>query len=211
MPAPRPFLQTLHDLLRTGHLTLHGRLPAVPVEELVAGLELLREAYEREAAGYPGTPPEYDLAAAAWSAKTLFHAAQLLLYRTHDAAALTDLFPPFEHARTPGAILTADLCLRYLPSLLRQLELLDVEDELIPVLRRILTRWHYSGLLLYAPFPDADLTPILADDCLARCYVDRVIATQNMDMGARPELQGNLRGAMGNHASAYWPELNRTP
>ncbi len=206
-PATKPFLLAIRQLLATDKLVLYGRIDAVPDAEMQAVLVLLERHFEQEAIGYPGTAPKWDARAAAWSAKVVFHAAQLLLYRSHEADALTHYFPAFARPKTPAAILSADRCLRYLPGILLQLEAIDVEDDLIPILKEVLCQWHYSGLLAGLPFDAVDLRTVLENECLAQLYVDRVIKTKNRAMAKRPELQGSVRAALGDYAEVYWKAL----
>jgi len=210
-PDKRPFFRAIEQLLETNKLVLYGRIDAVPETETREVQLLLKERFEREASGYPGTPPRWDPATAGWSAKVLFHAAQLLLYRSHEADALADYFPDFDQPPTAAAMISADGCLRYLPGILRQLEAIDVEDALIPILKEILRQWHYSGLLAEVPPVPEDLTTIVGNDCLRRLYVDRVIETQNTDMAGHPELHGFVLAALGNHADTYWKALKQIP
>jgi hypothetical protein len=206
----KPFLKAIEQLLETNKLVLYGRIDEVPTEEMQAVLELLQERFKQEASGYPGAMPHWDPAAASWAVKVLFHAAQLLLYRSHEAEALVHYFPNFGHPQTAAAIISADGCLRYLPGILRHLEAIDVEDELIPILKELLQEWHYSGLLADSPEEPADLTSVLGDECLARLYVDRIIETKNKAMAAQPELRGLVLAALGNHEKTYWNALKLT-
>lgn len=186
---------------------LYGRISETPTTDMPTVLELLQERFDQEATGYPGPLPGWDAAAGEWAVQVVFHAAQLLLYRSHDREALTGYFTGFGRPKTAAAILSADIILRYLPSILRQLEAIDVEDELIPLLNGVLREWHYTGLL-------ADLSPedaidtILAEECLAQLYADRVIERKNKEVAARPELQGLVLAALGDHTEIFWKDLS---
>lgn len=207
-PKSKPFLKAIEQLLETNKLVLYGRIDEVPNAEMQAVLALLKERFEQEATGYPGPMPRWDPVAAGWAAKVLFHAAQLLMYRSQEADALGDYFPGFGLPQTAAAIISADGCLRYLPGILRHLEAIDVEDELIPILKEVLREWHYSGLLADSPPIPTDLTTVIEDECLMRLYVDRIIETKNKTMAARQELRGLVLAALGNHRIAYWKALN---
>ena len=207
-PSPSPFLQAIEQLLETGTLTLHGRIDEVPAADMRVVLEVLKERFEREATGYPGPPLKWDAIAAGWSVKVVFYAVQLLLYRSHDVDDLAYYFAGLGQPKTAAAIASADICLRYLPSILRQLEAIDVEDVLIPILQGVLHKWHYTGLLAGLTPDPKNLEAILEDESLMQLYVDRVIETKNRAAAALPELSGSIVGALGNHAEVYWKELN---
>ena len=174
-------------------------------------MEVLKERFEWEATGYPSTSPKWNTEAASWAVRVVFHAAQLLLYRSQEVADLAHYFTSFSQPKTAAAIASADICLRYLPSILRELEAIDVEDELIPILRGMLHEWHYTGLLA-DPTPDPkNLEVVLGDESLTQLYVDRIIETKNRAAAALPELRGLVLGALGNHAEVYWNDLKLTP
>ena len=206
-PRTKPFFRAIEQLLNTNKLILYGKVDGVSTTEMEAVLELLKERFERVATGYPGPTPRWDPEAAGWAALVLFHAAQLMLYRSHKADALVDYFPAFDHPKTAEAIISADSCLRYLPAILRHLEAIDVEDELIPILKNLLGEWHFSGLLADSPPEPTDLTTVVEDECLAGLYVDRIIETKNKTLARRPEFQGLVSSALGNHAKEYWKAL----
>ncbi|NJC27101.1 hypothetical protein [Neolewinella antarctica] len=202
-----PFLQAIEQLVLTNKLVLYGRIDEVPEMEMKAVLKLLEERFVKEATGYPATAPAWDSAATGWAVKVVFHAAQLLMYRSHEADALAHYFPRFGQHRTAAAIISADICLRYLPTIVRHLEVIDVEDELILILKEILREWHYTGLLADLPPEPANLNLILENECLVRLYVDRVIETGNEVMAGREELRGMVLAVLGNHGATYWKEL----
>ena len=207
-PPSNPFVQTIEQLLEDDTLILYGRTDEIPTADMQAVLELLEERFEREAIGYPGPPLKWDAVAAGWSVKVIFYAAQLLLYRSHDVDDLAYYFAGLGQPKTAAAIASADICLRYLPSILRQLEAIDVEDVLIPILQGVLHEWHYTGLLAGLTPDPKNLEAILEDESLTQLYVDRVIETKNRAAAALPELSGSIVGALGNHAEVYWKELN---
>jgi len=202
-----PFLQAIEHLLATDKVVLYRRIDEVSTSESEAVTALLKEQFDREAAGYPGTTPCWHPEAAAWAARVLFHAAQLVLYRSHDAESLEHYFPVFDRTKTADAVISADICLRYLPDVLRFLAEIDVDDALIPVLESVLGEWHYSGLLADPTPEPADLTTVVENDCLARLYADRVIKTKNEAMAARPELRSLVLTALGDHGATYWKIL----
>ena len=209
-PETSPFLKTIEQLLETNNLVLYGRIDRIATSELTTVLRLLRDRYEQEATGYRGTPPPWDEAAAEWSAKVVFHAGQLILYRQHEGDELSDYFPIFPGPITPAAQLSADICLRYLPALLQHLDAIHPDDELIEILRQLLGQWPYTGLLANPSEAPNNLSLVLKDDCLRQLFVDRVIATKNEAVAERPEVQPHITAALGNHAATYWRELLRT-
>ena len=207
---PTPLLTTIRHLLTTGHFTVHARPAPIPPTEVAALEEWLGEYYAAEARGYPARAPAFDAAAAGWAARVLYRAGQLLVYRARAGDELSEYFPPYALPHSPGAALSADLCLRFLPALLHELRDIDPDDELLPLLEQTLRQWPYSGLLAEPPTEDPDPARSQTDDCLSRLYVDRIIATKHTARAVDPAWRPLVRAALGNHAVTFWSELNPT-
>jgi len=169
------FYRMIHHLFDSNEVVLYGRVDFVDSDHQMPALDLLRKVYYAEALDYPYEAPTFEESAALWSSKILFYSAQLLMFREHDVSALSDIIEPFEFEITPSAILTADLALRFLPTLVRNLEEINVEDKLLPLLKDILKRWHYTGLLSDVELDDLEFGKAFDNRCLMQMYVDRVI------------------------------------
>ena len=204
-----PFLQTIQNLFHTNKLVLTGRFHELSPEQAQQVGEFLRQIYQEEAMGYPHTGPLFHEEAALYAAKLLFYAAQLVPHRGHKAEALNRFFPTYPQPKSAAAMLSADLCLRFMPAILQYLEQIDLEDELIPILRNFLAEWHYSGLL-YDSLGETsvDWAPILANECLKRLYVDRVIEKKRIHLAEREELKPLVLSALGNYTNKFWKEFN---
>ena len=207
-PAASPFYRMLDTLLRSGELVLFGRVDTLTEAETEPVLQLLSGYYAAEAVDYPHTAPPFEEAAAGWAARCLFHAAQLLMYRAHAANELSDLFPPYAAEPSAGAVLSADLSLRFLPAVVRQLERIDVADALIPLLQNVLTTWHYSGLLSEFDLGQVTLGAPFEHPCLKSLYVERIIAKKHLDLARRDELRPLVTSALGDHAALFWQHFN---
>lgn len=200
----------METLLHTNELVLFGRIDEISPLQIEPVLDLLRNQYNAEIVGYPRTVPPFAETAAAWSAKTLFYAAQLLMYREHRADSLPDFFPPFGELKSAAAILSADLSLRYLPSILLQLEHIDVEDPLIPILKEVLKEWHYSGLLAKTDLGVPVFDEAFDDTCLLQLYVDRVIARKKKKIGQMDKIRPLVLSALGDYEKVFWKDFNST-
>ena len=196
------------NLLHTNTLVLYGRIDEVTAEQEEGVVQLLASHYTKASIDYPGTPPQFEKEAAAWSSKILFYAAQLVMYREHSGESLGVFFPKYEYPRTAATILTADLSLRYLPSILKYLEQIDIEDALIPILKSILSEWQYSGLLSHLDFEVKDLELILADNCLSKLYVNRLVECKKIKVGQHEKIRPLVLSALGNYQNEFWKEFN---
>lgn len=209
-PAPKYyFLPVIQHLRQHEEVVLYGNMMTINEEELTATAQLLDSEYREETTEYPYTPPAFDKDAAIWGAKTFYTAAQLVLYRENKEADLHLLLPGFEGEHTSSAILSADLCLRFLPDMLVQLKLIDPEDALIGTLEALLTTWHYSGIAYKALPETPDFTVVLRSPCLRQLYINRVIAHKRLTLANNPAISGFVTANLGIFAPAFWNEFKK--
>jgi hypothetical protein len=188
-------------------IILYGNILTIDQLESIEATEFLRHEYENEMLGFPYTPPAFDEEAALWGAKTIYITAQLILYRENRGTELSGLLPEYTAEQTAAAILSADLCLRFLPDMLTQLKIIDTEDALIPILEEILTKWHYSAV----PYPlNTELLSfekINADDCLHQLYCNRIIDYKKIHMAKHPSFKGRIAANLGLHSETLWKDF----
>ncbi|HAA14343.1 MAG TPA: hypothetical protein DCE41_22720 [Cytophagales bacterium] len=198
------FLATLDRLRTQEALVLQPVLPQVSGEDLQMAGDYLEQEYDREKLEYPEGVPPYDAEAACWAATTVFFAAHLLLHRQDLPEALPKYLPPFVGDITPGGVLSADLCLRFLPHLLKKGYQLDPDDEIVPLLEGYLRRFGYSGLGYF----DGVMEPAdwQADPCVRQLCTDRIIALQlGAYLNAEP-WQEAIHSSLGGYADHFWPQ-----
>lgn len=189
-----------------GHeeIILYNNILFVSEQEQHQAIDFLNQEYQKESIDYPHKAPSFDSNAALWGAKTLYHSAQLVLYRENKDADLEKIIPDFSGKITPNSMLSADLCLRFIPEILAQLKLIDVEDKLIEVLEKILEKWHYSGISYEIPIENLDFITILSDACLRQLYLNRIIDCKNIKLATHPALQKHLIANLGIHGNEFW-------
>jgi MoxR-vWA-beta-propeller ternary system domain bpX4 len=201
------FLQTL-DTLRSGEeILLYAHAVQIPSQELELAAAFLETEYDNECLGYPGQAPAFDTAAALWAAKTVYIAAQLLLYRQDKEADIPAMLPAYEGVITPGTILSADLCLRFLPDVLQMAKNIDADDVLVTILAVHLQQWHYSAIGHLIQTEGLDFSVINTNSCLQQLYADRVIARKDKRLAALAEVAPMVKAALGNHQTYFWNEL----
>lgn len=184
-------------------IILFNRISQItPAEENLL-LEFLETEYQNECLDYPFTPPTFHPAAALWAARTLYFSAQLLLCRENKEQDLPTLLPAFTGDMNPSVILSADLCLRFLPDVVRQSKDIDVEDRLNTILEAILYDFHYSGIGLLTP---TDTMQWYSDPCLRQLYLNRVVQRRAAKLAEWPPVKAGLLLNMGNFA----PDLMKT-
>lgn len=202
-----PFYRMVERLLSANELVLFGRINNIDPGQSEAVLNLLEAYYNREALGYPFVAPIFDRMSALWSSKILFHAAQLLMYREHEAESIQQLIPAYAKPKTAAVILSADITLRFIPNILKQLEVISIEDSLIPVLKTLLQEWHYSGLLSDVELSSPSFDEEFENKCLMQKYTDRVIEQKKLKIAKMNPVFPWVKRSLGNHAEFYWKEF----
>lgn len=177
------------------------------VHDTAAVTDMLRVEYHKEVWSYPYQAPAFEAGAAIWAAQTLYIASQLILFRQNKEADIKNLLPAYTGPVNASAILSADLCLRFLPFLIVQLRAIDGEDVLIELLEQLLARWHYSGISYALPVADLDLTAITENDCLCQLYADRVIEQRNIKLALHPACRPLIKASLGYLGKIYWKEF----
>lgn len=209
MKQPKqPFLETLYHLRTLEHLILYNKIADIPEGEQQDVIHFLEGEYEREATGYPYTAPLFDAPAALWGATTLYHAGQLLLYRQDNPAQLDKLLPVYPGNANEGAMLSADLCLRFLPGIIYQLRAIDPNDPVIAVLEQRLGQFHYCGVGFDLDVGSFKLQELFTNPCFRQLYLDRVVAAKSIKWAAIPLIQQGILENLGDHKAQFWPEIS---
>lgn len=168
----------------------------------------LQEEYRKESLEYPYSAPPFDPAAALWAAKTMNMAAQLLLYRENKPEDLESFFPAYEKEINGSAMLSADLCLRFLPGTVKEMKLIDSMDSIILLLERILIQWHYSGISYPLDPEKPDLQTVTNDPCLLQLYLNRILHYKNIKLALHPLFRERISANLGLFANDYWKAFN---
>ncbi len=201
------FLDTLRHLRMYEEVMLYNNLLHATEQQEQEALAYLKEAYQEESVTYPFQAPAFNGPAAIWAARLVYTAAQLLLHRKAQPAEIKELLPAFPHPITAAALLSADLSLRFLPSIIRQLKAMDPDDPLAPLLEDHLLRWHYSGVNYPLATDRLQLEEIVQDKCLLQLYLDRVIEHRNLALARHPLLIQGIHASLGMFAAVYWKDF----
>lgn len=205
----QPFLETLYQLRTIERVILYNKIESVSVDEERDVADFLQSEYEREATDYPFEAPSFHQDAAIWGAKTLYFASQLLLYREDKPAELREIVPGFSGTINAGALLSADLCLRFLPQVILQLIVIDAEDPLAGILNEYLKKFHYSAVGY-----DIDLDntnwDMLENECLNQLYLDRVTERKAAKWASIPAIRAGLFANMGQYKNDFWRNIDLT-
>ncbi|UZR97434.1 hypothetical protein [Chondrinema litorale] len=198
------FLEMIKSLREEEEVVLYDRILKTTQEEDQEVIAYLESAYQNETLNYPFLAPKFNADAAIWSAKTIYIAAQLVLYRQNPSKDLVALFPVDEIETSPETILSVDLCFRFMPSLLNQLKLIDSSDFLLEILENKLEKWHYSGINYSLKLEATDYKTILDNQCLEQLYLNRIIKYKNIKLAKIPLFYNKISSNMGIYSETYW-------
>lgn len=133
----------VQELLDEGRLRLRAAPAADRADDAVP---ILQEAYTLHALTVAGPPLPFDAETALTAARLLHRAAWLLLHPGESIGEAAALRMPAAPSR-PEQHLSADLLLRYMPTLQRRARALLPSDEVTIALEQILRDWPLSGVL----------------------------------------------------------------
>lgn len=197
----------IKNLREHEEIMLYGNILNIDERESFEVVEFLKNEYQLETIEYPYNVPEFDPKAALWAAQTVYIAAQLMLYRENNDSDIEVLLPDYIDECNASAILSSDLCLRFVPNILSQLKLIDSEDILIQVLENKLNRWHYSGINYPLPIEKLDFKDIFFDTCIEQLYINRIIEYKKTLLAVHPACKNRVAASMGIFAQDFWNEF----
>lgn len=201
------FYDTIFGLRQREEIVLYNKLLDVNAAEERMVIDFLENEYRRECLGYPFTPPAFDPAAALWAAKTTYIFSQLIINRDHPEADLTKLLPLYDGMVNAGAILSADLCLRFLIELVPTVRNIDANDPILQLFDTRLHLWHYSGIGYDLDLDALNMEMVAGNDCLMQLYANRVVEKRDRKRAMIPALYQWLKAGMGIYATLFWKEL----
>lgn len=201
------FLDTISHLRSHEEMVIYDRYSPVSSDKEEAVAVLLQQEYANESVEYPGDAPAFEVNSAVWAARTVYIASQLLLYREKTEVGLRECLPGFAGEQTPGAILSVDLCLRFLPPVLEKAKDISPEDELIVVLEDHLKTWHFSGVGYRQDVGALNWDIVFSDACVKQLYIDRIVMRKARALAVLPLLRPEVMAALGDCADHFWEEL----
>lgn len=203
MEKKLPFLETLYNLRTIEQLILFGKAMEISAREETESIALLRVEYEKEQLNHPFESPAFDADAALWAGKMIYFSAQFLLNRENTGKDLNTFFPDFKKSVGVSALLSADLCMRFLPQILQEFRTIDIADPAIPILERHLETFHYSSIGFDGSSEKIDFK-LFENQCFQQLYVDRVTERKAIGLSQIPQLNTTLRSNFGNYANVFW-------
>lgn len=194
----------IQDLVQQGKVTVAAQIVPFSEEDIQRSIACLQLLYNNNAKELTGAIPAFDAGSALWAATYLYRAVQLAMLRSAGDDTVNELLTPFTGPETPETIVSADLCLRYLPDLLSLAKGLAPGDILVQRLQETAAQWPFSSVGLSIPITK-DITILLQHTCLRQAYIDRIIATRDAARSNHRQVNEYLTEALGNHSHTLWP------
>lgn len=202
------FLEMIVNLRQNEAVLLSGKMNTISTEEEKEVAHFLLNEYKNEVIDYPFIAPEFNREAALWAAKIIYIGSNLMLYREQKEEEITAMLPPFDNEINASAMLSADLILRFLPHIIANLKLIDIEDTLIEILENHLLQWHYSAIEILKNVDEINFISVSENNCLHQLYCNRIMITKNIILAKHPLFQETIKANMGLFANEFWKELN---
>ncbi|MDW9382275.1 hypothetical protein GFU89_18915 [Chryseobacterium sp. JV558] len=188
-------------------ITLFSSLQQIsPQEEAEAG-DYFETEFEKERLEFLSDQLTCNKETAVWSAKILYHSAQLYLIRENTQKNIENLIPAFKGSRDISSILSADLSLRFLPQVITALNVVDSEDPLISMLEDILMQFHYSGIGYDLDLKNVNWQEELKDKTYRKLYLERIVEKKDYKLAEIPFINKLITAEFGIHKDAFWREL----
>jgi hypothetical protein len=197
----------IQQLLSQGTVSVQsGIIPFIASDEKET-IKILQEYYSQDILEMPGTAPAFDEAAALWAAKYFYTSVQLTVLRDEGEAVVNEKLQAFAETITTDAIYSADLILRYLPTLLQLAKGLSPADVLVKALEQTAADWPFSSTdIEIAGVKNEDI--IFTHPSLTITYTDRLIAAKNSKRIYSEQLQQHILSATGLHLKTFWPQAD---
>lgn len=202
-----PFLDTIYHLRTIEQVILYDKLITISKKEETETILFLETEYDREILEYPGIVPAFNQEAALWAAKTVYLAAQLLLNRAHKISDLELLLPEWKGQQDASAIISADLCLRFLPQITAEMKRIDPEDLVIPILEKHLIQFHYSAIGSDIDIESMNYDIVSANECLLQLYIDRIVHRKAVKSAQSDFIKKQLEIGFGDYKKIFWAQL----
>ena len=194
-----PLLPFLRQLFDHGRVTVEeaGEVQTddPQLTELLLGLD---QSYRQQ---LPRALPPLSLPAALFGALLLYRAAQVLAYRQIPVNSLQQAVSGGPQELGAGEQVSVDLCLHFLPDLVRLARAAANDDPLVECLLDLAARWPLSsvgiaGVKLTAQ-GQARVQALAQDPAAWRLYVDRVLHTSDASRLTDPATKTAVRAAVG--------------
>lgn len=198
--------ETIKLLRQQEKVLLFGQVLQLTPEDEQKTINFLHQAFEDEQLAHPAGCPHFHPEAALWAAKWVYHSAQFILYRQHELEDLESYLVPFAQEQSPSALVSADLCLRFLPHMLQEIRNIDNDDPIISLMEKQLLNWPYSALMGPKLEGHFHTTIVFNDPFCLHLFANRVVQEQSSEWLAYEPISAVIKSQSGMYAEALLPK-----
>lgn len=206
MEKKLPFLETIYHLRTIEQIILYDKLMEVTKQEEKETIAFLNDEYEKERLHYPFEAPVFNETSALWASKILYFSAQFLLNRQNTDKDLNAFLPDWKQEINPSTVLSADLCLRFLPQIVQEFKNIDIDDVIIPILEKHLQTFHYSAIGFENRLDTIDFS-LFENECFKQLYLNRITSRKDVALSTIPELNKMLQSNFGAYSKEFWRDF----
>ncbi len=172
------FIFVIRSLRTQELLAMHGHF--IPFEgEGKEILEYLEKEFRVESETWPSGQYAFNQDAALWAAKMIYNASQLLINRSEVYSEVVEHISNYKGEININTVLSIDLTLRFLPSIIEKLKQIDLDDLLITDLEAIGRHWHYSYMSSVTDEAGIDFSWVERDALMLQLYAEKLSIVNN--------------------------------
>lgn len=204
MSSVNNFFRTVRQLREYEELILFTDKYIISSTEEREVISYLEKEYHTESLEYPYVTPVFNATAALWSAKTIYYAAFFMLCRNDNASKLVEVLKEYKNIPTASEHLSADLLMRFLPSIYNDLKSWDAQDAILPILEMHMQKFHYSSIGTDITIADDDVTELFKDNCFKQLYINRVTDKKVQKLITIPQIHNAIKENLGDYTQVFW-------
>ncbi|MCE3227288.1 MAG: hypothetical protein K0S32_1839 [Bacteroidetes bacterium] len=194
----------LLGLFENGEVTVKKELSEFSETEKQESVSILKNIYEQSKSEMPSGVPEFDADAALWGSMILYRCIQFVMIRNLEAEEIEKRITDFKSESTPSSVYSADLCLRYLPDVLRFAVSLAPDDPLVVRIKQLAEQWPFSSVGIKTN-PETESSVSFDNRSLMKSYVDRIIDKKDLSKINNNNLKEEVEAVLGNYSKELWP------
>lgn len=202
------FYNTICQIRTKEEVILYDELMTISEEELLKVAEFLEAEFKKEVNNHQDNSIEFDKNAAIWAAKITYFSWQLLLNRKNTFKEIEKYLEKYKRVINESAIISADLCLRFLPQVVLDLKQIDNDDPIVSVLNDILQEFPYSAIgygIVSVEIFEQQL--IKNSTNLTLLFLNRIVERRDFAFASSLYWKRQLQVFFGDYKETFWNEL----
>lgn len=208
MEIENAFLKTIQHLWEHEEILIFQNKIKISKADESDCLLWLETIYDDVALDFPHSTPNFNGFSALWAAKLVYYSAYFIVHRKDNLSELPLYLNEFNEELDAGCIASADLFLKFLPEICRELQQIDHEDIVLDFLENIiLSEWVFSSVGYITSQNSSQLKIILENECLKGVFVSQIIENKDGNWVRNPEVYTLVKQSLGIYQEDFWEEF----